>query len=731
MRETLTRRGLGQAAAGLTLLFSLAPAGAQPRLPGSLQTNRRLDAWLRIEPGGVVTVCTGKVEIGQGAVTALLQIAAEELDVAPSRIRMVSGDTALTPDEGFTAGSQSMEQGGTALRFAAAEARAILLDLAAARLGAPAAALAVEDGSIRAPGGAATSYWEVAQAASFAREATGRVAPKPAAQHRIVGTSHPRLDIPAKVTGGAIYVQDMRPPGMLFGRVARPPSYEAKLLSVDLDAVRALPGVVAVVRDGRFLGVVAEREEQAVKARKALREAARWEVPAALPDPARLHESLRALRTDDSVPSEKRADAPPAVRRFQATYTKRYFAHASIGPSAALAVYAADGGSVQVWSHTQGPFPLQRDLVRVLGLPADKVRVSHAQNAGCYGHNGADDAALDAALLARAVPGRPVMLQWMRDDEFQWEPYNPAMEMRLTAGVAADGRIVDWGHEVWSNHHNNRPQNPREGSNLLASWHLERPHPPVYPRATPQPNGAGDRNAVPLYDFPNQRVVNHLIPEMPVRVSALRTLGAYANVFALESFLEEIAAALGEDPIAFRLRHLPDPRGRAVIEAAAKLAAEEPGDLPRGFGFAKYKNVAAYVACVAEVALDRATGAVRVPRVWAAVDAGQVITPDGLRNQIEGGIIQAVSWTVKEDVPFDPQGILAKDWNDYPILTFPEVPRIRTVLLNRPEAPPLGAGEASQAPVCAAIGNGLARALGRPLRALPYTADRVKAAMVG
>lgn len=728
MDGTLTRRGLG-AAAGLTLLFSLRPAAAAAKLPGSLETNRRLDAWLRIEPGGAVTVCTGKVEIGQGAVTALMQIAAEELDVAPARIRMVSGDTARTPDEGFTAGSQSMEYGGTALRYAAAEARAILLDLAAARLGAPAASLTVEDGSIAAPGGGATTYWAVAEANALAREATAAVPPKDPSRHRIVGTSHPRLDIPAKVTGGAIYVQDMRLPGMLFGRVARPPGYEARLLEVDLDAVRAMPGVVAVVRDGRFLGLVAEREEQAVKAREALRRAARWEVPATLPDPARLHETLRARRTDDTLASEKHGAAPPVVRRLAATYTKRYLAHASIGPSAAVALYAADGGSVQVWSHSQGVFPLKRDLLRVLRLPEAAVTVTHAQNAGCYGHNGADDAALDAALLARAVPGRPVKLQWMRDDEFQWEPYNPAMEMALSAGLSAEGRIVEWTHEVWSNHHNNRPLNPKEGSNLLASWHLAEPHPPVYPVAIPQPAGSGDRNAVPLYDFPRQRVVYHLIPEMPVRTSALRTLGAYGNVFAVESFMDELAAAAGADPVAFRLAHLKDPRARAVIEAAVKLAAEDGGELPRGLGFARYKTVSAYVCCIAEVALDRGSGAVRVPRVWAAVDAGQVITPDGLLNQIEGGIIQAVSWTVKEELRFDQQGILSKDWNGYPILTFPEVPKLRTTILNRPDQPPLGAGEASQGPAGAAVANALARAAGRPVRALPLTAERVKAAL--
>jgi len=724
--NALTRRALG----GITLAFALTPALAQnaPRLPGSLQTARRLDAWLRIGPDGV-TVITGKVEIGQGALTALCQIAAEELDVAPARIRMISGDTALTPDEGYTAGSQSMEQSGTAIRYAAAEARAILLDLAAQRLGVAADALRVADGTITAPDGRSTTYWAIAESNTLAREATARIAPKPPAQHSIVGTSLPRLDIPAKVTGQPIFVQDMRLPGMLFGRIARPPSYEAKLVSVEVDAVRALPGVVAVVRDGRFLGVVAEREEQAIKARAALLKAARWDMPATLPDPAALHATLRGLKTDTTVPSEKKADAPPAVRRFSATYTKRYFAHASIGPSAAVAQYTADGAKLQVWSHTQGVFPLKRDLLKVLKLEDAALTVSHVQGSGCYGHNGADDVALDAALLARAVPGRPVIVQWMRDDEFQWEPYNPAMEMALSAGLSAEGRIVEWSHEVLSNHHNMRPSQSREGVNLLAAWHLAEPRAPSYPRATPQPNGAGDRNAVPLYDFPNQRIVNHLVVEMPVRVSALRTLGAYGNVFALEAFMDELAAAAGIDPVQFRLNHLKDPRGRAVIEAAAKLAAEDPGTLPRGFGFAKYKNVAAYVACVAEVALDRATGTVRVPRIWSAVDAGQVVSPDGLLNQIDGGIIQAVSWTVKEEVRFDRERILSHDWDSYPILTFPEVPKLRTTVINRPNDPPLGAGEASQAPAVAAIANALTRAAGKPIRALPYTPERVKEAL--
>ncbi len=736
--NAISRRGF---ASGLLLSFAFSPALAQQttpiaprRLPGSLNTNRRLDAWLHIGSDGKVTVCTGKVEIGQGAVTALMQIAAEELDILPGRITMVSGDTALTPDEGVTAGSQSMENGGSALRYAAAEARAILLEKASARLGAPAAALRVQDGMVSAPNGNGVSYWALAEEGLLRREATASVQPKPPAEHRIVGQPVGRLDIPAKVSGQPIYVQDMRMPGMLFGRVVRPPSYAARLISVDLDAVRAMPGVVAVVRDGRFLGLVARREEQAIKAQRALAAAARWEIPASLPEPAALHAHLRAMKTDDTISNEKHAEAPAVAQRFSASYTKPYLAHASIGPSCAVAQYAEDKASLRVWSHTQGVFPLRADLAKVLGLPLDKLRVTHVQGSGCYGHNGADDVALDAALLARAVPGKPVKLQWMRDEEFAWEPYNPAMVVEVSAGLSAEGRIVDWTHDVWSQHHNNRPGNPTRGINLLAAWHLEQPHQPPYPRALPQPAGSGDRNAVPPYDLPNQKIVHHLIPEMVLRTSALRTLGAFGNVFAIECFMDELGEAAGQDPVAFRLAHMKDTRARAVIEAAARLANWQPGargdgSQGRGIAFAKYKNVSCYVACVVEVAVDRTTGEIRVPRVFAVVDAGQVINPDGLRNQIDGGIIQALSWSLKEAVQFTPQGVTSRDWQGYPILTFPEVPKVETVLLNHPDLPPLGSGEASQGPAGAALGNALKHATGLRLRAFPYTPDRVKAAL--
>jgi CO/xanthine dehydrogenase Mo-binding subunit len=360
------------------------------------------------------------------------------------------------------------------------------------------------------------------------------------------------------------------------------------------------------------------------------------------------------------------------------------------------------------------------------------LRCVHAEGSGCYGHNGADDVALDAALLARGVPGRPVRLQWMRDDEFGWEPYGAAMTMKAKATIA-DGRIVDWSYDVWSNTHSTRPSE-QGGVNLLAAWYLANPKQPAPPHNIPQPAGGGDRNAVPLYAFPRQHVVNHLIKEMPLRVSALRTLGAYANVFALESFMDEVALAAGVDPVAFRLAHLTDPRAKAVIEAVARKADWQPGQKGgdgrgRGIGFAKYKNLATYVAVIADIEVDRASGAVHVPRVFAAADAGLIINPDGLANQIEGGVIQSTSWTLKEEVRFNPDGIQSHDWQSYPILTMPEVPRVQVELINRPSERPLGAGEASQGPTVAAIANAFAHATSRRLRDLPFNSARVKAAL--
>jgi nicotinate dehydrogenase subunit B len=717
----------------LVVAFSLDPklAAGQERLPGSLQNNRRLDGWIRINADGTATVFTGKVELGQGILTALRQIAAEELDLPLARIRLISGDTGQTPDEGQTAGSQSVENSGTALRLAGAEVRAILLDLAAKRLEVSAEQLSVTDGVIAAPDGRQISYGDLVTDLDLNRETSAKVAPKPPAKHKIVGKSVARSDIPAKVTGGMAFVQDIRLPGTLHGRVVRPPRYGSTLDSVDEGAVRAMPGIVIVVRDGSFLGVIAEREEQAIKAREALRKSAKWTLGPELPDPARLFDVLKSLPSKDATIGVKQGSVPADARRFEAVYTKPYMAHGSIGPSCAVAEFK--DGKVTVWTHSQGVFPLRAELVKTLKLPPAAIRCVHMEGSGCYGHNGADDVAADAALLARAVPGRPVRLQWMRDDEFGWEPYGPAMMMRAKAALGADGKIADWEYELWSNSHSTRPQST-SGTNVLPAWYLAEPQKMGPPTAIPQPAGGGDRNAIPLYDFPSQRVIHHFVQDMPIRVSALRTLGAYANVFALESFMDELAAAAGADPVAFRLAHMKDPRARAVIEAVAKKAAWKEGEKGdgtrgRGIGFAKYKNLACYVAVVAEVEVDRGSGAVRVPRTWAAVDSGLIINPDGLINQIEGGIVQSVSWTLKEEVRFDPSGILARDWETYPILTMPEAPAVEIELINRPSERPLGAGEGSQGPAVAAVANAFANATGKRIRDLPLNAARVKTAL--
>src|SRR5262245_21008361 len=731
----ISRRAINAGLGALVVAFTLDPqrltAQQPPRMPGSLSPNRKLDAWIRINADGTATINTGKVELGQGILTALAQIAAEELDLPLARLTMISGDTERTPDEGQTAGSQSIENSGTALRMAGAEVRGLLLELAVQRLGVRADQLTTNEGVISASDGRKVGYGELVADLNLNREATAQVAPKASAAHTIVGKPIQRFDIPAKVSGGSAYVQDIRLPGMLHGRIVRPPAYGAKLETVAAAAVKAMRGVVAVVRDGSFLGVVAERVEQAIKAREALIKSATWTPGPELPERDRIFEVIKSLPSKDATIGVKQAPVPPNVRTFEAVYTRPYMAHASIGPSCALAEFK--DGKMTVWTHSQGVFPLRGELSKALKMPAPSIRCIHVEGSGCYGHNGADDAALDAALLARGAPGRPVRLQWMRDDEFQWEPFGPAMVMRAKAALDRDGKIADWDYELWSNSHSTRPAST-SGTNVLAAWYLAEPQKMGPPTSPPQPAGGGDRNAIPLYDFPNQRVVHHFVQDMPIRVSALRTLGAYANIFALESFMDELAHAAGADPVAFRLAHLKDPRGRAVIEKVAAMsgwkAGEKDGTLRgRGIGFSKYKNLACYVACVADVEVDRASGNVRVPRVWAAVDSGLIINPDGLTSQIEGGIVQSVSWTLKGEVRFDKNGILARDWKSYPILTMPEAPKVEVELINRPSERPLGSGEGSQGPAVAAVANAFANATGKRIRDLPLNPARVKAAL--
>jgi CO/xanthine dehydrogenase Mo-binding subunit len=699
---------------------------ATRKLPGSLDTNRRLDRWLCINNDGTVTVTPGKVEIGQGILTALVQIVAEELDIAVARIRLAPATTAFSPDEGITSGSRSIQESGLALRHAAAETRDLLLALAAQKLGVTLENLTVDDGVITARSGGSATYWELATPELLAREATFDVVEKLPAEHAVVGKSLARVDILGKITGKPSYVQDMVLPGMLHGRIARPPGPRARLKSIDLKEVGQMPGVVAVVRDGSFLGVIAEREEQAIRAERRLARAAQWDAGAPLPDnDPRL---LQTLAAETEVISEKGDAATTGKQQLTAEYTKPYLAHASLAPSCAIALQ--DGDKLKIWTHSQGIYPLRGDMAQALAMPEADIIITHAEGAGCYGHNAADDVTLDAALLARAVPGKPVRVQWMREDEFAWEPFSSPMIVRMNAALDDKGNIINWGHELWSHAHSTRPGG-RDGVNLTAAWHLEKPLPAAKPGNPPLPGGGSHRNAIPLYEFPHQKVTNHLIRQSPLRTSAMRGLGAHANAFAIECFIDELAEAAGADPVEFRLRHLKDIRARAVIEKVAQMAGwktNEQGDGERGRGiaFARYKNLAAYFAVVAEV---RVSEEVRVTRMWAAVDVGQAINPDGVINQIEGGIIQTVSWTLKERVDFDRHAVTTRTWNEYPILTFVEVPEVEVALINRPEAPPVGAGEGTQGPVSAAIANAIHNTLGVRLREMPFTRDRIVAAL--
>jgi nicotinate dehydrogenase subunit B len=697
-------------------------------LPQSLKTNPTLDRWVRFNADRTVTVFSGKVELGQGIVTAIAQIAAEELDVSLAQLAIVPGDTRCSPDEWYTAGSQSIEVGGAAMRLACAEVRQLFVEEAARRFKVSAAELRVKDGAIELPGtDHRTSYWELAGDVSLARAATGGAPPKPSAAHAIVGKSAARRDIRAKLSGAA-FVHDMELPGMVYGRVLRPPAQGAKLKALDEAAIRALPGVVGLCVSGSFVAIAAAREEQAVAALETARGAAQWDASPVLPAPGEIAAVLPALPGTRTITSSRQTPGAGAVvTRREATYSKPYIAHASIGLSCALAEFT--DGKLTIWSHTQGPHFLRAQIALVLGMAEGKVEVVHRDGAGCYGHNGADDVALDAALLARAC-GRPVLLQWTREDELAWSPCGSAMVVKLRAGLDASQRIVEWQHEIWSHTHIKRP-GWGEGVNLLAAWDMDPPFTIPPAKDMPLPMGGADRNAVPLYDFPAHEVAYNFIADMPLRVSALRALGAYANIFAIECFLDELAAEASIDPVAFRLQHLGDARARAVIEAAAaaagwKAGASGDGARGMGIGFGRYKNRSAYCAVVAEIEV---TEKIRVTRVVAAVDAGQIVNPDGLKNQIEGGIVQAISWTLKEALQWDRERITTRSWEDYPILKFDEVPQIEVVLIDHPGEPGLGTGECAAGPTAAAIGNALWHALRVRARDLPFTPERVARAM--
>jgi len=708
-------------------------------LPASLAANPVLARWLDFGRDGEVTVRSGKVEYGQGIWTALAQVAAEELQVGLARVRMAPVSTSTSPDEGFTAGSRSVQDSGSALRQACAQVRELLLAVAAARLAVDPETLSVADGQILAAGRpTGLSYWSLASPGTLDRAAGDLVPPRPPGEWTVAGHPAPRLDLPDKVTGRPRFVHDLVLPGMLFGRVVRPPSADAELS--ELPAIRLCHDDL-LVRDGSFVGVVASTDRAALRAARRVARAAQWKLAeprVGLPDERDLPAFLLAAPSEPQpvVDQPDPVAAATVTRTLTAEFSRPFVAHASMAPSCAIARW--DSGSVTVWSHSQGIFALRGAIAAGLGLEAGQVTVHHTEGAGVYGQNGADDAAMDAVLLARAAEGRPVRVLWTREDEMRWAPFGPAMLAQLSAGLDPAGRIVTWRQDVWSNGFVGRPGSGGE-PRLLALTHSGggRHSGSMPPSPDGPPTGAmgSTRNAVPGYDIPDLHVTRHRLLDMPIRTSSLRSLGAHLNVFAIESFMDELAAAVGADPVQFRLEHLTDPRARRVLTEAARLAGWDTrggrdiqgGRDGTGFGVAvaRYKGVAGYCAVVAEVEADTS---VQLRRLWLAVDVGRVINPDGVRNQVEGGAVQSASWTLREQVRFDRDGITSANWDSYPILRFTEVPEVTVRIVDSDEEE-TGAGELAAGPVAGAIGNAVADAVGVRVRDLPLTTAQITKAI--
>lgn len=702
-----------------------AAPSAPPALPKDLAANPRLAQWISVDGDGTVAVRVGKVELGQGILTALGQIAAEELDLPLDGVRMLPAHTAAGPDEGLTAGSLSIIEAGPAVRLVCAQVRHLFTAEAARRWDVTPGRVRLVDGVFHGPAGERAGYSDLADRVPLDVEADPTTPTRDPAAYRLVGTSAPRIDLPDKVTGRPRYISDLRLPAQLAGRVVRPPAPGARLRSVDASV--AGEGAV-VVRDGSFLGVVAPDETTAEAAAARLQRSASWTQGHELPDERDLPAFLRSAPADTTVVVDDGDPDRAGGRMFRARYGRPFLAHASIAPACGIARWEGDG-SLSVWSSSQGVHRLRDAIAQALELDARRVVVQHVENAGCYGHNPADDAAFDAVLLARAVPGRPVQVRWSRQDELTWAPFGSAMDVEVSACLDDEDRITAWTHDVWSQGHTARPGYAGVPG-LLAGEHLQQPLPAPPAADPPQAAGGGStRNAVPLYEVGARRVRGHRVLDNRIRSSALRALGAFTNVFAIESFMDELALAADADPLEFRLRHLTNERARTVLSTAAAAAGwgeELPEGTGRGLAVARYKGRGAYCAAVAEVAAERD---IRVGRLTLAVDVGRVVNPDGARFQIEGGAIQATSWTLKEQVRFDRTRITSEDWESYPILRFSEVPEVDVHLVERPDLPSVGAGEAAQGPTAGAIGNALANALGVRVRTLPLTPDAVTRAI--
>jgi hypothetical protein len=702
-------------------------------------------------PDGQVQVRSGKVEIGQGILHALVQIAAHELGVPLQFIEALPASTAFSPNEAVTSGSLSVQDSGSAVRHACRQARALFEACAAEKFGLLACDIQVVDGVFMYGSRTLCGYGDLCGDVSLDREALPEHA-SPAATStattfdaaHIEHRSIPRPDLWRKFLGYADFIQDLELPGQLHGRMVRPPNLKSTLNETAWTQValraHALPNVQGVYRDGLQIGVLAHTEAAATHAADQLiadlADVQAWTVPSVLPDAEHLQDWLRQSPLQTSTvhaASDEWAKArEQTVQTLQADYNRGFVQHASMSPSCALAHWQGD--ALQVWSHSQGIFNLRRDLALAFVCAPEQVTVQHVQGAGCYGHNGADDVAFDAAWLARFADGQPVRVLWSRHDEMVWSPLGPAMSVRLQAGLDAQQGLSFWQHTVWSQGHGTRPGRQATPA-LLGSWLTATPFPVLLAEnAAMSVGGGSERNAVPPYTLPAMEVVNHRVMDMPMRVSALRALGAHVNVFAAESFMDEVAFAAGQDPLALRLAYLHDSRARVVLQQAAvasnwsqrdaakNASTSKDGEWGLGLAFARYKNTGAYCAVVVEVVVAEC---VHLKRLWVVADVGHVVDVGGVINQLEGGAIQAASWTLLEAAKFDRQRLLSVDWEKYPILRFDEVPEVSVSLIDTGEHASLGAGEASLGPCAAAIGNAVFHALGVRVRDMPMTPEQI------
>jgi len=734
--------------------FSLADSQILPQLvaaeTGAVPAPGRLDAWLRIGKDEIVTVFTGKVDIGMGVQTALMQIVAEELDVPAGRIHLVMGDTSTTPDQGGVGGSTSISAGAKPLRNAAATARFVLLQLAAGKLGVRPADLQVNHGIVSARSDASKSISYGALAAlkdlnealhvsgnGFALNVEGQGKPKDPASYTVVGQSLPRVDLPPKILGRATYSTDIRVPGMLHGRVIRPASAGATLVNVDESAAKGIPGYLKTVVKGNFVGVVAGNEWAALRAAKQVRVS--WSDPAAN-FPADVYEHIRSVKPRASREFVHQGDAATALsraaKRVEASYEWPFQAHATMGPGCAVADFQTEGLTT-VWSGAQKPHALRKGLAEMLRVPEERIRVVWVEGSGSYGRAGDEDVAADAALLSQAV-GKPVRVEWSREDMTAWGGKGPASVVDLSAALDEQGQVTAL--EFVSRAFSGTEIIPQANTagNLLAAQLMGMPN-----------TTEGDEyvqwgaSTYP-YAFRNIHAAGHVVPAFlpsasPLRTTHLRDPNGPAGTFAGESFMDEIAAAAGADPIEFRFRHIDDPRAKAVLTAVAERAnwdrrpspkpKEAAGDVLTGRGVALALRGGTYVATVAEVEVHRPSGVVRVKRLLCAHDCGLIVNPDALRGTIQANLIQSLSRALKEEVTFNKSRVTSADWNSYPIARWPDVPEVAVVLLNHPEIAPSGAGEPSSRPTAAAINNAIFDATGARLRRVPLTPSRVKAAL--